>query len=220
MVDPILIAGCPRSGTSMTAGILHAHGVAVGRHRSHAAFNPKGSFENSDMKGLLHGTIKRHGMPLNPVFDDPAEPDLPGLSEKLRACVPGKGPWLLKETKLLWFYRNLSAQFPDAVWVLPVRPREDSIRSILRHSILPGRLRDAMRREGVSVRIEEAAVLYWDKCHARQSHIAAHSPHVWVDTDAVARGDERAAQALVEACGLTFAPEKVAAFVERDYWHA
>ena len=219
MVDPILIAGAPRSGTSLTAGILHQHGVSVGKHNAHPKFNPKGSFENTQMKSVFDSIIRKHNMPLNPIAADPVEPDLPLLGEKLRKCVEGN-PWLLKETKLLWFYQNLSKQFPDAIWVLPVRPRKDSIASMYRHGVLPGRLKASMKREGIDATVQDAAGMYWDKCHNRQHYIANRSKHIWISTHAIAKGDLDESQRLVKACGLDFDESKVKEFINPEYWHA
>jgi hypothetical protein len=45
-IDPILVIGIPRSGTSMAAGILHHLGVRMGRvYTSPDANNPRGYFE-------------------------------------------------------------------------------------------------------------------------------------------------------------------------------
>lgn len=48
----VIVMGAPRSGTSMTAGILSQLGVAMGRIRSADALNPTGYFEDWDFLAL------------------------------------------------------------------------------------------------------------------------------------------------------------------------
>ena len=52
---PILIAGCPRSGTTMLAGLLHYHGVWVGRSRTtmYPGSNSNFGSENLDIKEIM-----------------------------------------------------------------------------------------------------------------------------------------------------------------------
>lgn len=52
-VRPIVVTGCARSGTSMIAGLLHLHGMWVGRCRQADERNPKGFFENKRINKLL-----------------------------------------------------------------------------------------------------------------------------------------------------------------------
>ena len=222
MVDPILIAAAPRSGTSMTAGLLSVHGVTVGEHLARTQYNPKGHFENSAMKRYLQQLMVRANAPLNAV-NGPL-PDIPvpdDFAKRLRACVNADGPWLLKDSKLLWFYRALSETFPSALWVLPLRPKQDVVRSMARHPIISKRIRaEADRGEMRGNPLEECAARWYDECLNRQKRIAANEWHVWVDVDAMARGDMREAQKLVEAAELSFDKRAAENFIERDYWHA
>ncbi len=53
--EPIVVLGCPRSGTSLVAGLLHAHGVWVGDCRAADEHNPRGYFENKAIAKLRRG---------------------------------------------------------------------------------------------------------------------------------------------------------------------
>lgn len=46
MIPPIVVCTYPRSGSSLTCGLLHEAGVWVGECKPRNAFNPKGFFEN------------------------------------------------------------------------------------------------------------------------------------------------------------------------------
>lgn len=52
MDRPIIVLGAPRSGTSMTAGMLHYCGAWVGVCRGANEYNPKGYFENYAIERL------------------------------------------------------------------------------------------------------------------------------------------------------------------------
>ena len=64
--SPIFITGVPRSGTSMTAGILAELGVFTGATVPPGVSNPKGFFENVEIReSVLKGILKAsHFCPL------------------------------------------------------------------------------------------------------------------------------------------------------------
>jgi hypothetical protein len=203
----------------MTAGILHQHGVMVGKHLAKTKFNPKGHFENSEMKQYLERLMVNSGVPLNPVNGPIPCPDVPGdFAESLRKCVGVKtGLWLLKEHKLLWFWPRLREVFPDSIWILTHRPKQDVVRSMIQHPAISSRIKSAIQ---CGQTMEGGASRYWSECIKRQREIAKHDRHVWIDTDKIARGNMNESRQLVEACGLEFDAGKVRAFVNREYWHA
>lgn len=86
----IIILASPRSGSSMTAGIFHHHGVWVGNCKNADARNKKGYFENLDLKKLLLNHFGRMESPknYNPDFTEAVKPLLP------------KEPFLFKHSAL------------------------------------------------------------------------------------------------------------------------
>lgn len=96
MREPILILGTPRSGTSMTAGVFHQHGVWVGSCRPGSNRNPKGFFENKKIKNILMERYPKaiaEGHPIEPSVGN-------GMRAQVEAALikdkyPG-GPWLWK----------------------------------------------------------------------------------------------------------------------------
>ncbi len=43
---PIIVTGCARSGTSLTAGVLHLCGAWIGKCTGPTAYKKRGQFEN------------------------------------------------------------------------------------------------------------------------------------------------------------------------------
>ncbi len=51
--SPIVVLGYPRSGTSLTAGLIHLHGAWAGICRAADGRNPKGFYENKEINRIL-----------------------------------------------------------------------------------------------------------------------------------------------------------------------
>lgn len=75
--EPILITGCARSGTSMTAGIFHTCGVWGGVMGGANRYNKKGTFENSAIRqSIVKLFLKEIGV--DPLGQNPL-PDINSL---------------------------------------------------------------------------------------------------------------------------------------------
>lgn len=106
---PIVIVGSPRSGTSLTAGLLAVHGVWVGTCRGVRPKNPHGFFENMSLWALCE--------------DYPIDPKR--IYETLKADGWDGGPWLVKHGTNGWrTWLNLDPQY-----VCIRRDREATLRS-------------------------------------------------------------------------------------------
>lgn len=142
--DPVLIVGCARSGTSMTAAIV-AHGGAWGGGRDDMAWNPRGTFENSDIR---NGVIKSYLMSLG--ADPSGQNPLPrpedvsprDLRSKIHAVIKFQGyrdgPWFFKCTKTVHFWQEMHRNFPAAKWVLVRRNDEDIVASCMNTGFMRG----------------------------------------------------------------------------------
>lgn len=215
MLPPILIAGSPRSGTSLTAGLLKAHGVAVGECLGPAKWNQKGHFENRALKDLMKVVLQENGYGTTPL--DKGWPERLNSKAKWRGRVfsafsPGKGaPWLVKESRILMTWPLWRDAFPQAIYVFPRRPADDILRSMIDHP-------------GVSRNGDPDQLWAWiHKCWERQEEIAAHADTAkfhYVDTDIMARGDMAEAKSLVEFCGLTFNEKIADRWIDQGLWHA
>lgn len=117
MEQPIIILTAPRSGSSMTAGIFAQHGVWVGRCRPGNEYNPKGFFENQDVKNKLKrcfGILKD----FKDVYNE-------GFRPFVEEIAPREGPWLVKHGALYWTaWRDFNPKY-----ILVRRPRESVYKS-------------------------------------------------------------------------------------------
>jgi len=134
--DPILIAGPPRSGTTMMAGLLYHHGVWVGNARTtnHPGTNPSdfGS-ENLDIKELMKSEAKRIGYK-NWKVPLPDDVELrPDLKDRIDEIVPNDLQWLVKTSWTLIFYRFWRKAYPRARWLIVRRPIPMIMDSMQRH---------------------------------------------------------------------------------------
>lgn len=136
ILPPILIAGPPRSGTTMLAGLLHKHGIWVGNTRTthFPGTNPPdfGS-ENLDIKELMKDEAQK--IPYrNWCVPLPDEVTLTAdLKSKIDAIAPQDTPWLVKTSWTLIFYQFWISAYPDAKWVFPMRKPEMILDSMNRH---------------------------------------------------------------------------------------
>lgn len=108
----IVVLGTPRSGTSMTAGLLAQHGVWTGPCRKADKFNPKGYFENQELAALR--------------FCDAPREDVESLLEKQGY---NGGPWLVKHSLTDWYYWKVF----NPLFVLCHRPASSSAASLVNY---------------------------------------------------------------------------------------
>jgi len=141
--EPILITGCARSGTSLTAGVIHHCGGFGGELSGPTRYNEKGMFENNHIREtIVKPALKAVGA--DPLGQNPL-PNInafsPDLGEKIRgrvlATMRVQG---LKEDRI-WFYKGAKMclmwtvwhkAFPKAKWVIVRRDTDEIINSCLR----------------------------------------------------------------------------------------
>jgi len=211
LTPPILIAGAPRSGTSLTAGLLAAHGVAVGHHNVSATHNRKGVFENGGLRRLMAEVLAENGHDTHPLiwgWPKTLQSSPPWRKRVVMASDIRGTPWLVKEQRILMTAPLWQAAWPDALWVFPRRDVEATVRSFARSRLPLARLTANQAREWVA--------LVWQ----RQTELARTVRHVWVDSDKLARGDMGEAAALVTACGLDFDSSIARDWIEPEMWRA
>lgn len=146
MIDPILITGCARSGTSMTAGIIHLCGAFGGNLVGPHSDNKRGMFENLEIRNrIIKPFFRRIGA------DPRCQNPLPDMNKVLRfvktpnfvedwgcqvreiflkqGCLEGR--WFVKDPKIAVHWPIWYAAFPKAKWVIVRRDRSDIIHSCL-----------------------------------------------------------------------------------------
>lgn len=139
MIDqrPILIAGPPRSGTTMIAGLLHYHGVWVGNTRvtRYPGTNPPdfGS-ENIDIKQLMKQEASNQNYSnWNCPFPVRPDCDFTELKTKIQKYVPENVKWMVKTSWLLIYYEFWKWAYPKALWIFTKRNTLAIFDSMNRH---------------------------------------------------------------------------------------
>lgn len=149
MKDPILITGCARSGTSMTAGIINICGAFGGDMFGPNKHNQKGMFENKEIRQkITKPYLKKIGadplgqkpLPNNRQVFEVNEKEWQELRSRMQLSMKHQGyrdgAWFYKGAKacLVWYLWHNA--FPNAKWVIVRRSREDIANSCMRTSFM------------------------------------------------------------------------------------
>lgn len=154
--NPILITGIPRSGTSMTAGVIHLCGAWGGEMSGPNNHNQKGMFENTQLRNEVIKPYLR-SIKCDPKGQFPL-PDIDryrGLKKefvdewqnKVMSVVesqtdPKHGKW---DENKRWFYKApkmclmwpiWAEAFPNAKWLIVRRDDRDIVESCMRTSFM------------------------------------------------------------------------------------
>ena len=166
--DPIIIAGPPRSGTTMLAGLLSIHGVWVGRGRTtkYPGTNSEVVSENQDIKNVMKATDYKNWTTPLPDHDLPID-----VYHKIDNIIPDER-WLVKTTWTLVHWRFWNDYAPDAKWVFPHRPEKKVLDSMNRHPGMKNR-NDNKKKQFVRA------------LHNRQKEVFKNVDGYWVDTKAI-----------------------------------
>lgn len=189
--NPILIAGPPRSGTTMIAGLLNHHGVWIGQGRTtqYPGTNPKFVSENQEIKNILKSQAQKIGY-TNwevPLPDGCSGSELKYLLEQV---VPEGSSWLIKTSWTLLFYDFFIEAYPEARWVFPKRNLRKVLDSMNRH---PG-----MRKHPDKQKKRFIAAL-----QARQSFISCKvGNYINIDIEAISQRDMDEIERLFNFLGM------------------
>lgn len=198
---PVYIAMQARSGSSMTAGIFALHGFWVGSHRLTSAANPKGSFENLELKKVF----KKYYPNLPLEIGVLAEPNQSLRSEiELTIARDGYtgGPWLWKASVMYW--PAFHVMNPRYVCVFR---RKESIFASNRTTRMFGQfLPDAELRENIQVQ--------QDEMHDLCQHQRAYP----VYTDELIEGNYASIERAITGLGFAFNRAAVEEFIDPLLW--
>ena len=215
MVDPILITGAARSGTSLTAGILSKCGVDLGKTCGATPYNKKGQFENEDVRNSI---TKPHLIYIgaDPMGQDPlpqTQDILPifNLRELVLSIYSkqtrSNRPWAIKGAKVCLMWKAWRQGFPEAVWVLVRRKRADIVASCMRTPFMKARKTEKAWEEWVDYHEESFKDIKY--CGAK---VVEFFP------DSIVKGETRPAQNMVKQCGLEWNQKAVMEFVDAELW--
>ena len=138
---PILITGCPRSGTSLVAAIIAKHGIFGGdTEGGKTNYNPIGMFENFRIRNEVAKQYLR-SIGADPMGQNPLperhiiwkDPEFKNKVENIFYLQGWEGErWFLKEAKMALMWEVWNDAFPDAQWVLVRRNDQDIINSCMK----------------------------------------------------------------------------------------
>jgi len=145
MIDPILITGCARSGTSMVAGIVSICGAFGGDVTGKTRYNKKGQFENIYIRNSI---VKPYltGIECDPLGQNPLPEIEPMKHLPLSFVIDWKkrvertfreqgykgGPWFYKGAKMCMMWPIWHYAFPKAKWIIVRRKDKEIINSCLK----------------------------------------------------------------------------------------
>lgn len=208
--EPILVTGAPRSGTSLTTGILRACGAWVGTQREQK-INPKGMMENVPVKAIVYrlfeeaGAIRAGRQHVGNTNHRPEWDLRKTVLDAVRNDGYVGGPWTLKEHKFLLTPWAWMEAFPTSKWIF-VRRDSDSIwesnkkrgmaekehNRVLEHAL------QILREMKLSLPVEQWFEVW---------------PADWI------KGDWKSAIDMVIWAGLNWDWEAVQEWVEPKLWH-
>jgi len=190
--NPILIAGPPRSGTTMIAGLLNHQGVWIGQGRTthYPGTNPEFVSENQEIKNILKSQAQQVGYKN---WSTPLPTECTGSNFKnlLEQIVPEGSSWLIKTSWTLIFSDLFIEAYPEARWVLPKRNLRKVLDSMNRH---PGMRRHPNKEKKAFIRALQA----------RQSIISSQvDKYINIDVEAISKRDSAEIERLFIFLGMT-----------------
>jgi hypothetical protein len=213
-----LIAAPPRSGTSMIAALLEAHGVWVGECGEPDEYNEMGYYENRHIVDIVKQVLKTNNIPARAdgvfsVINKNMVSKYDGLREEILQAIGNEDLWLFKDTKLLLITEIMMKAFPEATWILPYRDKTKVRESILRHKVWERRLKN-----------ESDPVDYVRRMVYHLNIIQDYIPqqtnnYIWIRSQDLI-DSEKKAKKFIEKCGLAFNPDMYKMTINPKLWHS
>lgn len=220
MIDPIIITGCARSGTSLTCGLIDGAGAFGGNMFGATNNNAKGFFENKALREeIVKPFLRSIGAdPLGqyPLPEEHKVMDFPkDQTNKWRLKIITaikkdgyeEGPWFFKSVKGLMFWRLFHQAFPNAKWVLVRREKADIAASCMRTSFM----RAHRNVEGWNGWID-AHITKMNEMKSVGINVREIWPQKMID------GDLTEIEFLLDWLGLEFDRSKIVEFVAPKLW--
>lgn len=199
----IFVTGCARSGTSLTAKILKAHGCNLGPVNV--------LYENTDIRQqVLKPYLKECGAdPLGQRLPMPKREHCkpyPDLRDRILGRIPGHEPRAYKDAKLCWAYWPFAEAFPEAKWVIVRRDKERIVDSCMNTSFMWSHKKREPWNE-------------WVEAHEQrfsEMHKELDAIEVWPDE--VVR-NPHAFQLVTSFCDLPFDLHATEQCIDKGKWH-
>jgi len=226
MLDPILITGCARSGTSMIGGVINLCGGFGGEMSGPNKNNKKGMFENANIrnnivKPYLRALTVDH-MGQYPLPDRSTLPIPLDLASQVLEIMHTQGlrhqPWFYKGAKMcltwaMWYYA-----FPDAKWVIVRRKTPDIINSCMKTSFMRA-FTLPKNQKLVGAKSEQEGWLWWvrqhEECFVEMIQAGLNVKVIYPER--MVYGDYKQMQETIEWLGLKWNDE-VYNFIAPKLW--
>jgi hypothetical protein len=220
-MEPILITGAARSGTSLCAGSINICGAWGGQLSGPTKYNRKGMFENSEIRNAIVKPYLRD-IGCDPLGQKPL-PDINKVRDVNSLMVARwrkqivdlvrkqgykDGPWFYKGAKMCLMWPLWNAAFPDAHWVVVRRDSEDIVTSCLKTSFM----RAYRSRSGWLQWVAEHEMRFEEMYDAKLK-----VQEVWPQR--AINGDLTQLQMVVNNLGLDWKFDEVKGFIEPTLWH-
>jgi hypothetical protein len=209
--EPILITGAARSGTSLTAGIIHSCDVFGGDMFGDNKYNKKGMFENKALRQELVkpylNSIGADTMGQNPLPDQKLVQCVPGLHDAVIYSLMKQGlktnqRWFYKGAKLCLVWKPWDYAFPKAKWIIVRRPDEQIISSCMRTPFMRKRATESAWAEWLEYHKERWLEMQ-EKLDCRE---------IW--SDKLIAGDLTELKDVLAWLGLSCDESKIFAFID------
>ena len=217
---PILITGCARSGTSMTAGIIDLCGAFGGDMFGTTRYNRKGMFENKVIRQhMVKPFLRSLGVdPLGqrplPKIDDVklvTNEFVDRWRDKVKKAIRSqgyrRGHWYYKGAKMCLKWPLWVRAFPEARWIIVRRRSEDIVRSCLRTGFMKAYKNAAGWMEWIDEHKERFLEMEQAGCDIHYVW-----PQKMIDFDLTE------IMGVVTNLGLDWKQKEVEAFIEPAYW--
>jgi hypothetical protein len=219
---PILITGMMRSGTSMTAGILHLCGAWAGKSYVRTRQGAVRILENVGIRdGFTKPMLAELGcdpgegkfVQRKVVEDVVAAGSIDTWKNNIMSPLAKQGyfakprQWFYKSTELSLVWPIWNAVFPRARWVLVRRDAEDLVRSCLR----TGYMKPYSNRSGWLRWVAEH-----EECFEEMYNAGLDLREIWPQR--MVDGDFTQMQMVVNWLGLEWEEQKAREFVDPRLW--
>lgn len=224
MIDkPILITGCARSGTSLTAAMFYYSGAWCGEVAPPDRDKRNAMVENTTIRNKL---VKPYLMNIGcdpmgqdplprtqdiEVYDKMVEDGKDWWSDKIKEIIRGQsykhGIWFYKGAKMCLMWPLWHAAFPEARWVIVRRDKEEIISSCLRTGFMKA-YRD---RKGWAKWIDQHGDKFLEMVSAKLNISFVH-PKKMIE------GNFGQIRCLIEDLGLSWYEDKARALINPQLW--
>ncbi len=225
---PVIITGIPRSGTSMVAGVTHLCGAWKGITVQGGKANPKGFFENHDLReNVIKPILKDMGMDPRGQYPLPETNTIKipfDLKDRVIEKIKKQGwtsdqPWMWKGAKISLLWPIWAHAFPNAKWILVRRRSADIVYSCMHTGFMSafGFLENQAR---VNVMTEREGWLWWIHQHEAKfvEMINSGLNIKTIFPERMVEGDYQQMKETIEWAGLDWNSKGVFDFIEPKFW--